>query len=466
MRLQAFSDLIFSDRRGHVAIVLAICVVPLFLVIGSALDLRRQSNMQNQVQNALDFAVIATARHALKTNADNSELQAVSQRFFDGKMKPMAEATLNAVKFSRNDDLITLEVDGEIPTSVMQIVGNTTLPIGTQSAARYGEPSAAEIALVLDTSYSMTGTRMNTLKTAARDMIDTLVSPSNESVKMSVVPFATYVNVGTDKKGSAWLSVEADQTSTWTNCSPKHSWYKKNCEKETYACSEDGVNKTCTRWDCDADELAAAPKECKTQSSTQTWHGCVKSRPDPLNIKDISYVTKPIEGFVTGWSGACPTEIQELTNIPGQLKSTVAKLSANQETYIATGLVWGYRTLTDVAPFSEGLSYTDLKSKNGRKALVLMSDGANTKAPASNGKHTSSDVWAANDITEDVCDEVKSQGIEIYTIAFEVSDSTTKTLLEDCATDSTYYYDAKNSSDLKQAFENIGDTFREIALAK
>lgn len=455
-----------SDRRGNVAIILAICLVPLFIVIGSALDLRRQSNMQNQVQNALDFAVIATARHALKTNADNSELQSIAQTFFDGKIKPMAEATLSAVKFSRNDDLITLEVDGDMTTSIMQLVGTSSMPIGTKSAARYGEPSAAEIALVLDTSYSMTGTRMNALQAAARDMIDALVNPSNEAVKMSVVPFATYVNVGTDKKGSSWLTVEADKSSTWTSCSPQHSWYEKNCKKETYACSQDGISKTCTRWDCDPDELAAAPKQCKSHTSKQTWHGCVKSRPDPLNIKDINYTSTPVEGFVTGWSGACPTEIQELTNIPGQLKATVAKLSANQETYIATGLVWGYRTLTEVAPFSEGLSSTDLKSKNGRKALVLMSDGANTKSPASDGKHTGSDVWSANKITEDVCDEVKAQGIEIYTIAFEVSDSATKTLLEDCATDSTYYYDAKNSADLKQAFESIGDTFRDIALAE
>lgn len=466
MEIREYYSFLVRENRGNAAMIFALCLIPLFAVVGGALDLNRQKNLQYQIQNALDFAVVATARHALTTGAADSELKSIAQSFFDSKLKPIGDATLTPVNFTRDEDVISLEVSGEMPTAIMQLVGTPTMPIGTETAAVFGEPSAAEIALVLDTSYSMQGSRMTALRVAATDMIDSLVTPKNAAVKMSVVPFATYVNVGTDKKNASWISVEADKTWSGKSCWIKQSWYQSNCKRESYSCSKDGVTKTCKRWKCDEDDLEDAPQTCKTKTSKQTWHGCVKSRPNPYNIKDTTYSTKPVEGFVTSGNWACPTAIQELTNIPGQLKNAVSALNPDQETYIATGLTWGYRTLTDVEPFAEALSFADLKAKNGRKALVLMSDGANTKAPASNGKHTSNDVIQANDITEAVCDEIKDAGIEVYTIAFEIDDSATKDLLEDCATDSNYYFDAKNSADLKEAFENIGDTFRDIAIAR
>lgn len=455
-----------DNKRGNVAMIFALCLVPLFAVVGAVLDLNRQKNYQYEIQYALDFAVVATARHALTNEATDGELKVIAQNFFDGKLKPLGDATLLPLTFDRDEDLISLDVSGEMPTKIMQIIGQEVMPLGTEAAAVFGEPSSAEIALVLDTSYSMSGTRMSTLRVAAEDMIDTLVQEDSEAVKMSIVPFATYVNVGTDKKGESWLEVEADKSTTSYNCWIQNSWYKKNCTRESYSCSKDGKAKTCKRWVCDPKEKEDAPRKCKNQTSTQTWHGCVKSRPDPYNIEDTQYSTKPVEGFITSGSWACPTPIRELTNDIDDLKDTVKDLNADQNTYIATGLTWGYRTLTDNAPFTEALSKADLNAKNGRKALVLMSDGANTKSPKANGKHNGNDKIAANNITEEVCDEIKSDGIELYTIAFEIDDSVTKTLLRNCATDPDFYYDAKNSADLKQAFEKIGESFRDIALAK
>lgn len=455
-----------DNKRGNAAMIFALCLIPLFAVVGSVLDLNRQKNYQYDIQYALDFAVVATARHALTNETTDDELKQIAQDFFDGKLKPLGEASLQPVTLDRDGDLITLDVSGQMPTTVMQIVGQETMPLGTEAAAIFGEPSSAEIALVLDTSYSMSGSRISTLRVAANDMIDSLVKEDSDAVKMSIVPFATYVNVGTDKKGESWLTVEADKTSTSKNCWIQNSWYKKNCKRESYSCSKDGKAKTCKRWVCDPAEKAAAPRTCKTQTKTQTWHGCVKSRSAPHNVEDTQYSTKPVGGFITSGSWACPTPVRELTSDIDDLKDTVKDLNADQDTYIATGLTWGYRTLTDNAPFSEALSKADLAAKNGRKALVLMSDGANTKSPKANGKHDGNDKIEANNITEDVCDEIKSDGIELYTIAFEIDDSATKTLLRNCATDPDFYYDAKNSADLKQAFEKIGESFRDIALAK
>lgn len=455
------------DCRANAAMIFALSVIPIFAVAGFAIDVNRQHSYQSKIQNALDFSVVATARYALKNpSTKDAELKIIAQDFFDAEVANAPEINLSKINFTRNGDLVTLDVSGDMPTSMMQIMGTKAMPLGTEAAAVFGEPSSAEIALVLDTSASMAGSKLTTLRVAANDMVDALVKPNSPSVKMSIVPFATYVNVGTGKKGESWLSVQPNSSSTKDRCSIPGSWYKDNCERESYSCTRDGVKKTCKRWECDDDDLEDAPRTCKKKTTTKKWYGCVKSRPDPYNIKDTNYTMQKVVGFVTTGSWACPTEIQELTNIPGQLKSTTAKLKASQNTYIATGLTWGYRTLTASAPFSEGTDVAAMKAKNGRKALVLMSDGENTKAPNSSGYHNSGNKAKANEITEKVCDEIKSQDIELYTIAFEITDTATKELLKRCATSSDFYYDAKNSADLKAAFAQISDEFRDIALAK
>lgn len=454
------------ECRANAAIIFALALVPVFAVAGFAIDLNRQQTYQHKIQNALDFAVVATARHALRNaNSDDAQLKIIAQDFFDGEFGAMQEMTLNKITFKRDGDLVTLDVSGDMPTSLMQVVGKKRMPLGTTAAAVFGEPSSAEIALVLDTSYSMDGSKLTALRIAANDMVDTLVKPSNDAVKMSIVPFATYVNVGTDKKGQSWLDVQPNKTETKKSCSIPNSWYKKNCTRKSYSCTRDGVKKTCRKWVCDPDEKKDAPKTCKTKTTTQKWHGCVKSRKDPYNKSDTSYSTQKVYGFISNSASTCPTAIQELTNIPGQLKSTTAKLKANQNTYIATGLIWGLRTLSATAPFDEGADYAAVKAVNGRKALVLMSDGENTKSPNSNGYHNGSNKSQANDITKAVCDEIKSKEIELYTIAFEIDDATTKDLLKQCATSSDFYYDAKNAADLKDAFDKISNEFRDIALA-
>ena len=98
---------------------------------------------------------------------------------------------------------------------------------------------------------------------------------------------------------------------------------------------------------------------------------------------------------------------------------------------------------------------------------MLMSDGANTVSPHNNnGYHNRSNVNQANGYTLDICTEAKNAGIEVYTIAFDINDTATKDMLEDCATGPSYYYDASNASELQAAFDSIGRDLSELAIAR
>jgi hypothetical protein len=72
----------------------------------------------------------------------------------------------------------------------------------------------------------------------------------------------------------------------------------------------------------------------------------------------------------------------------------------------------------------------------------------------------------ANNNTRDLCNEIKSKGVRIYTIAFDVTDAAIITLMRNCASDPSYFYDAQNSAQLSAAFDSIGSNLVELALIK
>ena len=84
-------------------------------------------------------------------------------------------------------------------------------------------------------------------------------------------------------------------------------------------------------------------------------------------------------------------------------------------------------------------------SKSGQKptlTLVFMTDGDN------------------NDPTDDTatlntCNQAKSYGMEVYTVAFQAP-ANGKSLLSKCASDASYYYEPENTDDLIDSFDNIG----------
>jgi len=55
-----------------------------------------------------------------------------------------------------------------------------------------------------------------------------------------------------------------------------------------------------------------------------------------------------------------------------------------------------------------------------------------------------------------MCDRIKSKGIEIYTISFQINDDTAKALIKNCATTENHNFDAGSNDALIEAFAKIG----------
>ncbi|MGQ0456404.1 MAG: hypothetical protein ACT4OU_05010 [Hyphomicrobium sp.] len=94
-----------------------------------------------------------------------------------------------------------------------------------------------------------------------------------------------------------------------------------------------------------------------------------------------------------------------------------------------------------------------------------MTDGENSNSPTYPW-HGGNDVTLANTLTVATCAGVKGAGIEVYTVAFDVTDATIKGVLEGCASSPSNYYDATSASQLSSAFEAIAKDFSPLHLSR
>ena len=262
------------------------------------------------------------------------------------------------------------------------------------------------------------------------------------------------------------MDVPPDTTTTTTSCYDTYpNATKSNCRMVTYSATNDGVPYTYTVEECDWD-YGTAVGVCAPYTSTNTWNGCAGSRVNPLNIKDEQYSTR-IPGIR---NVSCPSKILPLSKSPSDIKNNIDAMSAYGDTYIPSGLVWGWRTLSNRGPFTESADDPATAGGSVRKYLVLMTDGFNTRSPRyPEGDHEGSDPTAANQLTRAVCDNIKADSdskIEIYTIAFEVADEGVKDILRYCATPGGAFFDAVDYSKLLTAFSEIGNSVSVARIAK
>ena len=84
-------------------------------------------------------------------------------------------------------------------------------------------------------------------------------------------------------------------------------------------------------------------------------------------------------------------------------------------------------------------------------------------------KTTSTANSVLNSKTQTLCTNAKADGIRIYTITFGPIDSTSETLMTNCASadddGSKLYYNAPTSQELSDIFHKIGEDLNDIHLS-
>jgi Flp pilus assembly protein TadG len=485
-----------KSEAGATVTMFAFAGVALICMAGVVVDYGRVSKAHTSLQAATDAAALAAARLPSK---DASLMRTAANNFFVSNTAGIDGSNIQITKFTFQESTgtVSVETSGLLDTSLMSIVGIKTMAFSSKSSAIKEVTGAVEMALVLDNTWSMSesagsaDSKITVLKAAAKNLVSTVLTAGGTNVKIGIVPFADYVNVGTGNRGQSWISVPADYTDTKTTTTAE---VKASCTTiSTKQVCTKGAPKTCTRYtDGVPSNYDCTPQTCTTQpitpyqsctpyqppktTTTTTnykWYGCVYTRNSgtTLLLPDQTPTTV-YKGFVET-SQSCLSPIVPLTSDKATLTAAIDGLVINvgsymPATFIPDGMVWGVNVLSKAAPFSEGAAY-DTANKLPRKALVLMTDGSNTRLFNSNSKHSDATTTAqktkVNNDTSAVCTEAKAKKIEVFTVAFAVTDVDAKTMLQGCATDKDHYYDATNAAALAAAFQAIGQSLTSLRLS-
>jgi len=110
----------------------------------------------------------------------------------------------------------------------------------------------------------------------------------------------------------------------------------------------------------------------------------------------------------------CANEILPLTSNMASARRSINALKPRGWTYIPSGITWGWRTLEGELP--KKVAAAPAKDDH-KRVMVIMTDGENTRSK-SGLTHEGENLNNANRKTARLCETVKNDDIEIYTIAY------------------------------------------------
>lgn len=529
---------LLDDRRGAVAILFGLTAVIIFMAAGFAIDMVRAVQTKAKVQAATDSAALAANYEAV--GKSDAEVIAATKRYLEG-IVDLPDGYGMKSEVTLVDGKVIVRADVDMPTYFGKFAGINHLDIGVESETVVGKTSF-DVVMVLDNSGSMHGSKLHTLKRAAEDLSETLFeinekSDKKDRVKIGLVPFTAWVNVGPDKRSAAWIDSEGRSPIHWNGFAIQADGKPDPAEfdsKHFY----NGRPSRLTLFDqlkhtdwlgCvmarpipyDVTDTPAsssvpatlyvpefAPDEPDDNWRFQyrhydnTWtndeHGACRGGPDPVDAVDAQerlckYLNQPKaygNSYTKGPNYNCKSEpVTALTTSKRDISNAIRDMKANGNTNIHQGIVWGWRVLSPQEPFTGGREIPDENSDEEHKRfLIVMSDGANTYGSAS-GTHNitryeaygfgteerlGNGIDQPREIAEEMdertaiaCENAKNDGeIEIFTVAFQITDQNTKDMMRRCATRSDMAFTADSNSDLVQVFERIAEEITKLRLSR
>ena len=454
-----------DDRGGAAAVIFAITLLPMALAIGAAIDYAGAVRMRTTLTSSLDSAALSVAVAQVSGQNVTMTHSALSSAVKKALLASLgAGYTMASTTVDANVDAsgaLTATAQITVPTKFMGLIGVRNMDVNAKTTVTL-PAGPVEVAMVLDTTGSMAGAKIAALQTAATNLTNTMFSIPNATtnVKVAVVPFTAYVNVGLADRNASWITGAQDYTIPASG--PCQDLPNMVCTggytTVNSTCTSDGISSPCSYQTCNGYTQQGTYQSCPSPV-THTWYGCVGSRTYPTDIganADKADATNPIPALL---DYGCTTQLQRLTNNQTTVQTAINNLSAYGETYIAPALLWGWRVLSPYTPYADGAAY----NSRTRKYLVLMTDGFNTHSP-NYPDHEGMNTTDANNLTAQTCAAIKAKGIVIFTVAFQVSDATIKSVLQNCASTTTGYFDSASTTDLLTAFQSIGNAITQVRI--
>ena len=418
-----------KDRRAAVAPMLALGIIPLVASIGTAVDYSRANAMRTAMQAAIDSTALMLSKTA--QNLTSAQLNTSANNYFTALFnRPEASNVQITTAFSsQQQGSFTLKLTGtaDISTMFWRLMGQDQVHLMATGEVVWGIKKL-NLALALDNTGSMASSnKMTELKAAAHSLLTTLKNAATTpgDVKVSIVPFATDVNVGTGNVNATWID--------WTDWNAANGTCSNNNYKSQSSCTSHG--------------------KVWTPANHNTWNGCVNDRDQNNDVLNAAPVAGNASTMYRAHQAAnCPASMMTLSSDWTALNSKVDAMTPTGNTNVTIGLQMAWQTLSPVAPFNAPAVAPDLD-----KVIILLTDGTNTQ------NRWSSTESAIDARTQKVCDNAKADNIRIYTV--RVIDGNAS-LLRGCATNPSMYYEVQQAVQLNSVFGSIAQNLANLRISK
>src|ERR1700712_818568 len=145
-----------GDRRGNVAVMFGLALVPIMTSVGVAVDYSRANSARTAMQSALDGAALMISKDA--AGLSSAEISARAESYFKALVNrpEVSNIKVSATYTPSSSSGATLQMSstGTITTDFMRVAGFPTMNLSTNSTTTWGN-TRLRVALALDSTGSM-----------------------------------------------------------------------------------------------------------------------------------------------------------------------------------------------------------------------------------------------------------------------------------------------------------------------
>ncbi|MER9654017.1 pilus assembly protein [Mesorhizobium sp. M0152] len=455
---------------GNFAVLFGFAASVLALVAGFSVNISQLYNARSSLQGVVDAAVTSTARDLTTGVIKEADANKSVQTFLDANstagILQTDQIVLDRLIVDRTAN--TVQADAHVDVALFFPIFGTgdTKRVTASTTALYSDKTI-EVAMMLDVTGSMAanwraktdkiGDLRNAASSAVEDLLDNNIDPKKPRVRVAIVPYAEAVNTGglsdsvfVEQAGGSDVPPPVENTPVLVSSGPTAP---DKCATERK--DKDGY----------ADYSSAAPTEPRLNKQGKTYLARV-NRDDHMD--------------------SCPRpELIPLTADKQKLLDTIADFRAGGVTAGGIAVQWGYYMLSPswrsaIVDARLGAGPANFDVKKVGKVAILMTDGQfNTAFAGGRGAPRSQNAGQmSRGNAEGICDNMKRDGIEIFTIGFDLDDPSmtaterdqAKSVLKDCSTADTsslrHYYEAATGPELEDAFKAIVENIERLTVAK
>lgn len=433
----------FRDVGGNLSIIMAVFIFTLVIALGVAVDYSRlkkeQQNAQDTVDNAALAAAVLLSREANLDKIDVKEF--VRENMIYNKTEVFGNIELLDGRYDPTTNEIIVEARVEVPAEFMGIVGKNTLKVDVLAASGpVGVANNIDVVLVLDNTDSIGYLDLIALVQASDELVDYLHdNRGTANIRIGVVPFSRFVNVGTSNIGANWIDLASaynPDLSPFEGC--VHPYFD----------DRDG--------DMSLQPSLSSPVEAAYDYAKYPYSNApATAQSHPLWWK-----------YKWDTANCNLSEITPLSSDRGTVKNSISQIAGRTggSTYIPSGLKWGFGVLQETAPISS----SSPPNRQATKVMVLMTDGGNklywireTESPENIRTDEETDA-----MTKRMCDDIKAAGIHMMTVGFKFDETQEEfaraaDIMNSCASSSGSIYNPQDRDQLKADFKIISEKILE-----